>query len=158
VVRGGFKSPSDRVGVTAAFLIHATVSGTWAPRLPAIKSSLALSNSVLGLALVGLAVGLLAGFALLGAGLAPAVPIAFSAAGAIDPKTAGRNIARVATIGYVGSVSRPIMIGWLAEATSLRLALGLTAILALVVSAAAKTLDPRRQRTSRTTAAVPEAA
>lgn len=53
--------------MTAAFLIHATVSGTWAPRLPAIKSSLDLSDGVLGTALVGLAIGLLAGTRVAGA-------------------------------------------------------------------------------------------
>jgi len=100
----------------------------------------------------------IAGFALLGAGLAPAVPITFSAAGRIDPNAAGRNIARVASIGYVGSVSGPIMIGWLAEGTSLRLALGLTAILALVVAAAAKTLHSHPHPTSPTPAGGPQAA
>jgi MFS family permease len=98
------------------------------------------------------------GFALLGAGLAPAVPIAFSAAGRSDPKAAGRNIARVASIGYAGSVTGPIMIGWLAEATSLRLALGLSAILALVITAAAKILDSQPRPTSPRPTAVLEAA
>src|SRR5687767_15225228 len=53
--------------VASAFLIHATVSGTWAPRLPAIKESLDLSDGELGTALVGLAIGLLAGTRLAGA-------------------------------------------------------------------------------------------
>src|ERR687896_775676 len=65
--RDSLKVPSERVGVAAAFLIHATVSGTWAPRLPAIKASLDLSTGMLGTALVGLAVGLLAGTRLAGA-------------------------------------------------------------------------------------------
>src|SRR5918992_1239228 len=51
----------------AAFLIHSTVSGTWAPRLPAIKDSLGLSDGELGTALVGLAVGLVAGTRVAGA-------------------------------------------------------------------------------------------
>ena len=34
----------------------------------------------------------------------------------------------MATLGYVGSVAGPIMIGWLAEATSLRASLGLVVI------------------------------
>ena len=55
------------MGLAAAFLIHATVSGTWAPRLPANKDSLALDDGELGTALVGLAVGLLAGTRLAGA-------------------------------------------------------------------------------------------
>jgi MFS family permease len=43
----------------------------------------------------------------------------------------------VATVGYVGSVAGPIAIGWLAEATSLRTALGLVVLLALVIAALA---------------------
>src|SRR5919108_5780844 len=58
---------SPRAAVAAAFLIHSTVSGTWAPRLPAIKSSLELSDGELGTALVGLAIGLLAGTRVAGA-------------------------------------------------------------------------------------------
>src|SRR5262245_2741762 len=60
------RSP-ERAAVGAAFLIHSTVSGTWAPRLPAIKSSLDLSDGELGTALVGLAVGLLVGTRIAGA-------------------------------------------------------------------------------------------
>src|SRR5919202_652040 len=59
-------SPSERVGLGTAFLVHATVSGTWAPRLPAIKDALHLSAGMLGTALVGLAIGLVAGTRLAG--------------------------------------------------------------------------------------------
>src|SRR5215210_1438144 len=55
------------LAVASAFLIHSTVSGTWAPRLPAIKESLELSDGELGTALVGLAIGLLVGTRLAGA-------------------------------------------------------------------------------------------
>ena len=94
-------------------------------------------------AAAGLGLGLLihepaaaiAGFALLGLGLAAVVPIAFAAAGGIDPRATGRLVGRVATVGYVGSVAGPIAIGWLAEATSLRTALGLVVVLALTIAA-----------------------
>ena len=79
------------------------------------------------------------GFAMLGLGLAPVVPIAFSAAGDLDPRATGRLVGRVATLGYGGSVAGPITIGWLAEATTLRAALGLVVLLALVVAASART-------------------
>jgi MFS family permease len=90
----------------------------------------------------GLGLGLLihepaaavAGFALLGLGLAAVVPIAFAAAGEIDPRATGRLVGRVATLGYVGSVAGPIAIGWLAEATTLRAALGLVVLLAVVIA------------------------
>jgi MFS family permease len=96
------------------------------------------------LAAAGLGLGLLvhepaaaiAGFALLGLGLAPVVPIAFSVAGDLDPRATGRLVGRVATLGYVGSVAGPIMIGWLAEATSLRTALGLVVALAVTIALA----------------------
>ena len=80
----------------------------------------------------------IAGFALLGLGLAPVVPIAFSAAGDLDPRATGRLVGRVATTGYVGSVAGPVVIGWLAEATSLRLSLGLVVLLALVIAVSAR--------------------
>jgi MFS family permease len=90
----------------------------------------------------------IAGFALLGLGLAPVVPITFSAAGDLDPRATGRLVGRVATLGYVGSVAGPIMIGWLADATSLRTALGLVVVLALVIAVSARSgLASRHPRT-----------
>jgi MFS family permease len=94
-------------------------------------------------AAAGLGLGLLihepaaaiAGFALLGLGLAAVVPIAFAAAGDIDPRATGRLVGRVATVGYVGTVAGPIAIGWLAEATSLRAALLLVVAMALTIAA-----------------------
>ena len=108
------------------------------------------------IAAAGLGLGLLvhepaaaiAGFALLGLGLAPVVPITFSAAGDLDARATGRLVGRVATIGYVGSVAGPITIGWLAEATSLRAALGLVVVLALVIAVSARRgLASQRSRT-----------
>jgi hypothetical protein len=42
----------------------------------------------------------------------------------------------------VGSVAGPIMIGWLAEATSLRTALALVVVLALAIAVSARSCDP----------------
>jgi MFS family permease len=81
-------------------------------------------------------------FALLGMGLAPIVPIAFSAAGHLDPDATGRLVGRIATVGYVGSVAGPIAIGWAAEAVGLRTALGLVVVLSLVVAAGARAVTP----------------
>ena len=111
-----------------------------APRQPrACPRRLADHSRGLGLALlVHEPAAAIAGFALLGLGLAPVVPITFSAAGDLDARATGRLVGRVATLGYVGSVAGPIMIGWLAEATSLRLALGLVVVLALVIAVSAR--------------------
>jgi MFS family permease len=80
----------------------------------------------------------IAGFALLGLGLAAVVPIAFAAAGEIDARATGRLVGRVATVGYVGSVAGPIAIGWLAELTSLRASLGLVVLLAVTIAAVSR--------------------
>jgi MFS family permease len=50
-----------RLSVAGVFLVHAAVAGTLAPRIPAIKSNLDLSDGALGAALTGFAAGLFAG-------------------------------------------------------------------------------------------------
>jgi MFS family permease len=50
-----------RRGVSAAFVAHAVISGSWASRVPAIKHGLGLSDTQLGLALFGMALGTLIG-------------------------------------------------------------------------------------------------
>ncbi len=72
----------------------------------------------------------LIGFALVGAGLATIIPLAFSAAGNRADVAPGAGIAGVATIGYAGFLAGPPLIGLLAEVTSLRLALLVVALLA----------------------------
>ena len=131
----------------AAFAVTMAASRFAADPLRARLGNFVLVRGGSLIAAAGLGLGLLvhepaaaiAGFALLGLGLAPVVPIAFSAAGELDPRATGRLVGRVATIGYVGSVAGPIMIGWLAEATSLRASLGLVVALALVIAASART-------------------
>jgi len=93
----------------------------------------------------GLALGLathrpeaaVAAFGLLGFGMGPIVPITFSAAGNSPLGPTGAILGRVVALSYVGSVAGPVMIGWIAEATSLRAALALPVVLGLVVAAAA---------------------
>jgi fucose permease len=79
------------------------------------------------------------GFAAAGLGLACAVPIVFGTAAARhghgDP---GPSIAFVATMSYPGWLAAPAAIGALADATSLRLSLLLTASLGLLMAAGAR--------------------
>ncbi len=93
---------------------------------------------------IGLAAGLLAGspaaaiagFALLGAGLAGIFPQIVTVAARLDPAQAGRNIGRIAAVSYSGLLSGPVAIGAIASAVGLRNALLVPAALALVVTAA----------------------
>jgi len=142
-------SPALGAVAFAAFAVAMALARFAADPLRTRLGNVALVRGGSLLAAAGLGIALvvhepaaaIAGFALLGLGLAPVVPIAFSAAGELDPRATGRLVGRVATIGYVGSVAGPIMIGWLAEATSLRISLGLVVLLALVIAASARTCD-----------------
>ncbi len=87
----------------------------------------------------------LLGFVLMGIGYAAVMPLAFSRA-ADDPDVPpGQAIASVATLGYGGLLMGPPLIGFIAEATSLRLAFALLAALAIGISVSAGVLV-RRQR------------
>ncbi len=87
--------------------------------------------------LAGSAAAAIAGFALLGAGLAGIFPQIVTVAARLDPGQAGRNIGRIAAVSYSGLLSGPVAIGAIASAAGLRNALLVPAALALLVSAAA---------------------
>jgi MFS family permease len=92
-------------------------------------------------ATVGFAAGLaghdtassLIGFATLGLGLGSIVPAVFSAAGRIPGAHAGTSVATVAAFGWAGFVCGPPLIGQLAAALSLPVALGLIPLLTAFV-------------------------
>jgi len=99
----------------------------------------------LGLAaglLIGTAAAAIAGFALLGLGLAGIFPQIVSAAARLDPEHAGRNIGRIAAVAYSGLLSGPVAIGAIASGVGLRDALLVPAALAVLVAAAAGVMRP----------------
>lgn len=69
----------------------------------------------------------LAGFAMVGAGFACIVPLVFSAAGQTPGLSPGAALAPVTTIGYLGFLLGPPVIGFAADWIGLRSALGLIA-------------------------------
>lgn len=70
----------------------------------------------------------LLGFALAGAGLAPVAPILFNAATRVPGVSRAAAIASVTSIGYGGFMIGPPLIGSLATATSLTVALGVVVV------------------------------
>jgi MFS family permease len=102
---------------------------------------------------LGLAGGLLinspaaviAGFALLGAGLAAIFPQAVSVAARLDPERAGRNIGRIASVSYLGLLGGPVLIGGIASGIGLRGALLVPAGLALLVAVLAGVMSQGKQ-------------
>ncbi len=79
----------------------------------------------------------IAGFALVGLGLANVVPIIFSAAGYLSPTSPGQGIAAVTTAGYFGFLVGPPVIGLLAKFITLSGAFQLLAASLLLVSLSA---------------------
>jgi MFS family permease len=118
----------------------------------------ALAASATVLFGAGLAVNVvpvvLIGFAGLGAGLAAVIPVLFSAAGQVPGINAGTAVAMVSACGRAGFVCGPVLIGQVANATSLRLALILvpapTALIA-ASTAISRALGPPAGRPARPT-------
>ncbi|WP_144120304.1 MFS transporter [Catellatospora sichuanensis] len=144
-------TPGFAAAAYAAFSIMMMAGRLVGDRLTAALGPVRLVRCSGVLAAVGLGTALLvghpvagvAGFGLLGAGLACIAPQVFSAAGSQDPARAGQAIARVASMGFLGFVVGPLVIGALAEVVELPAALAVPAVLALFVAGAATALRPR---------------
>jgi fucose permease len=104
-------------------------------------------------ALCGLLIALLlrspfpavAGFALVGIGMANLIPILFGTAARSRPADPGAGIAAVATTGYLGFLAGPPAIGWLADYVGLTWALGVLALLCAGIALATPVISHLRQ-------------
>jgi predicted MFS family arabinose efflux permease len=77
----------------------------------------------------------IAGFFLVGIGLAAIVPITYSIAGNAKDLPSGVGLAMVTTVGYSGFLFGPPIIGFLADTWNLRIALLLIVVLFVVMTA-----------------------
>ncbi|WKX73482.1 MFS transporter [Streptomyces sp. XD-27] len=100
--------------------------------------ALATVGGVLVVAAPGVAVAI-AGFGLIGLGVAVVVPLAFAAAGRSGPAPS-QSIAGVATITYTSGLIAPAAMGSVADLTSLTVSFGLVTALALGLVAGAGVL------------------
>lgn len=106
-----------------------------------------LLSALAGLATIAFGIGLavqdvatvLIGFAALGAGLGAVIPVLFSAAGRVPGINAGTAVAMVSAFGWLGLVCGPVVIGQLADLTSLRLALIAIPVLTTLITASTAT-------------------
>jgi MFS family permease len=138
----------------AAFSITMAAGRVAGDRLAARFGSVALVRASGLLAGAGLAAGLLigtpaagiAGFAMLGLGLAGIFPQLVSSAARLDPARAGRNIGRIAAVAYLGLLGGPVAIGAAASGVGLRDALLIPAALAVLVAVAAGVMRSRHDR------------
>ncbi|MFC6019805.1 MFS transporter [Plantactinospora solaniradicis] len=145
--------PGFAAAAFAAFSVMMTAGRLVGDRLAAALGPVVLVRGSGVLAAIGLGGALLVdhpvaglvGFGCLGAGLSCIAPQVFSAAGNRDPRQAGRALARVAGLGYLGFLVGPVVIGGAAELIGLPRALAIPALLALFVALAAGALRPRNR-------------
>ena len=134
----------------AAFSIAMTAGRLVGDRLTATLGPVLLVRCCGLVACLGLGSGLLAdeplaaviGFGCLGGGLSCIAPQVFSAAGLRNPHRAGLAIARVASVGFLGFVVGPVLIGAVSGLVGLSWALAIPVVLVLFVAAAAPALRP----------------
>ena len=100
-----------------------------------VRASGTLAGVGLGIAvLVGSPGAAIAGFALLGAGLSVVVPVVFRSAAAAPGSAPGPSLAAVSTLGYLGFLAGPPIVGALAELTSLPVALSVVVLCAVMTA------------------------
>ena len=80
------------------------------------------------------AAGAIGGLLLVGFAIAPVVPTALSLAGRSAPGRSGQAVATTTAAGYGSFILSPLTIGLIAQATSLRLALGLLVLTSLGIA------------------------
>lgn len=137
---------SFAVAMLVARLLGDTLTARWGAVVVAAQGGL--------VAALGLSFGLLAaspwaallGFACVGWGLASAFPLAFGAAGNMPGLNPGVALAAVATMGYSGFLLGPPLIGFVAHATSLQLALSAVVVFSLMMAALSPSLRPNERR------------
>lgn len=86
----------------------------------------------------------LAGFVLTGLAICTVIPMTISVAGTVAPGRSAGAVAQVGAMGYGGLVLGPVVIGFLAELSSLRVGLGVAAVLGLIIAVGARYMPVRR--------------
>jgi predicted MFS family arabinose efflux permease len=138
--------------VATAALAYASFSGAMAAGRfggDAVRARLAavpLLRLSGGLGAFGMALALLVpnewvalfGFALVGLGFANVVPVLFSAAARVPGVTPAHGIAAVASLGYLGMMAGPPLIGVIAQVRSLTLGLFAVVLFAAVLALSAR--------------------
>lgn len=138
-------SESDAALAFGAFSATMTLGRFFADRVSGAIGPVAIVRYGSLLAAAGFAVVIaspwlpltLLGWAMCGLGLAGGVPQIFSTAGNLGGTTAATDMSRVFTIGYLGLLAGPAMIGWLTAAIPLTAALAVPLVLTLACAAAA---------------------
>jgi len=113
------------ITMTVVRLLADRVVAAWGPAVYVSRAALVGALGLLGAALAPNAAVAIAAWAVFGVGLAGCVPQFFSAAGNVDPAASGTYLARVTSMGYLGLLAGPSVIGLLTHWVSLTTAFAL---------------------------------
>ena len=81
-------------------------------------------------------------FTFAGMGVGNIAPVMFAGGGRLEPSAPARGIAAVTTLGYLGFLTGPPLIGLVAQVTSLNAALFLTVAAAMIIALFARAVKP----------------
>lgn len=104
-----------------------------AVQLVLVSASVACTGMI-GALVLPFPITALAGFALMGIGLANMMPVLFAAAMRVKGIHAAEGLAHVAGVAYVGLLVGPVVIGGVAQATNLSIGLAVVALCAALVA------------------------
>lgn len=99
----------------------------------------------------------LAGYAIVGAGLSVVVPVTYRAAGTIPGVSPGDAAAGIASIGYMGYLVGPILVGFISDIASLRVAFALVAVSLIGISVMVRRSPMDTERPTVTESPMPDA-
>jgi predicted MFS family arabinose efflux permease len=137
ISRAGLGYAAFSIAMTAGRLLGDRITAALGPvRIVRLGGALAAAGFALATLLPWSSTALI-GFALVGIGASNIVPVLFSAAGRLPGTSPGVSIAIVTAVGYAGVLSGPALIGFVANASSLPVALGALGVMLLAVAASA---------------------
>ncbi|MDE8348695.1 MAG: MFS transporter [Acidocella sp.] len=131
----------------AVMMALARLAGDWlairigAARLVLGGCLLASAGILLAVSFDLLAVDVL-GFAMVGLGIGNMAPLIFSATARIPEIAPTASAPAVISLGYAGFLLGPVVIGFIANQLTLAIAMGLVAVLLVVISFAARAVEP----------------
>ncbi|MEZ5184837.1 MAG: MFS transporter [Candidatus Nanopelagicales bacterium] len=133
----------------AAYALFMLVGRVFADRIVGRRGSqwlitvggLIAAAGLLVVALAPTAVIAIAGFAIVGLGISPVLPLAFVAASHHDPGNTGIAVARVNVGNYIGFVIGAPLVGVIGEFSSLRVGFGVLVLAAIAIVVSARSFD-----------------
>lgn len=112
---------ASMTALTAGRLVGDRVVDRWGPVATVRAGAIVASAGLLVLGLVAHPAAVLVGFALVGVGIATAIPLAMDAANRIPGLPAGAGLAATATIMRVGFLLSPVIVGAISSASTLQI-------------------------------------